>query len=104
MGCGDCTLNAKVLFQRQFRNPSAIEIFFSDIQRMNIVSTPPGYFYMIFETTFQYKNGIYYWADQEDWDMDNSNDNDTMWITAKGIKWRDRSEYMGDKLRYGQED
>ncbi|WP_315671529.1 hypothetical protein [Clostridium sp. 19966] len=70
---------------------------------MSIVSTPPNYFYCISEATCEYKDGIYYWADQEDWDIENSNDNDTMWIASKGIKWRERSEYMGDQLRYGQD-
>jgi hypothetical protein len=104
MGCGDYTLNAKVLFQRQFENPSAIEVYFSDIQRMNIVSTPQDYWYSILGVTLEHIDGIFYWADEEDWNISDSNNDNVMWISSKGIKWRDRSEYMGNKLRYGQID
>jgi len=52
--------------------------------------------------TLEYKDGIYCWADEEGWNIDNPNNDNTMWISAKGIKWRDRSEFMGEKLRYGQ--
>lgn len=102
MCCGDYSINAKVLFQRQFENPSAIEIYFREIQRMNVISTSSDYWYSILGVTLEYKDGIYYWADEEDWNIDNPNNDNTMWISAKGIKWRDRSEFIGEKLRYGQ--
>lgn len=102
MSSGDCTLNAKILFQRQFKNPSAIEIYFSEIQRMNIVSTSSDFWHSILGVTLEYKNGIYYWADEEGWNINNPNNDNVMWISSKGIKWRDRSEFMEEKLRYGK--
>ena len=100
MGSGEGNLNAKVIFQRQLESPSAIEVYFTQVQRMNIVSTPSNYWYSIFEATLSYKDGLYYWSDEDNFNID-SPTNEAMWISSKGIKWRNRSEWMGEELRYG---
>ncbi|WP_026881375.1 hypothetical protein [Clostridium akagii] len=101
MAAGEGTLNAKVIFQRQSKNPSAIEVCFSEVQRMNIVATNPNYWYMILGASLFYKGGLYYWADEEQWNISEPSNSEIMWISAKGIKWRDKSEWMKDTLRYG---
>ncbi|MCX7884280.1 MAG: hypothetical protein N2448_04535 [Caloramator sp.] len=99
MNSGDGTLNAKVLFQRQWEKPSAIEMLFLGIYKINIISTPPNYWYMIFDATLIYKDGLYYWAETGDWDI---GDNSVTWISSKSIRWRSVDGWLGSKLRYGQ--
>jgi len=104
MGPGDGVLNAKIIFQRQFVNPSAIEVYFTEVHRINIVSTPPENWYSIFESTFFYKDGLFFWADNGNWTCEEQNNNQTMWISSKGVKWRDKSEWMGNQLRYSSKE
>lgn len=104
MGSGNGVLNATVLFQREWKNPSAIEIQFDDVQRMNIVGIQPNEWYMIFDSTLFCRDGLFYWADIDGWKASNPDSERTTWIAAKGIKWRDRSEWMGEDLRYGAKD
>ena len=68
MNSGDGMLNAKVLFQRQWEKPSTIEMLFLGVNNINIISTPLNYWYMIFDTTLVYKDGLYYWAEVGDWE------------------------------------
>ena len=58
MDSGDGMLNAKVLFQRQGKEPSTIEILFLGVNKINIISTPPNHWYMIFDATLVYKDGL----------------------------------------------
>ncbi|AEE92445.1 hypothetical protein [Tepidanaerobacter acetatoxydans] len=98
MDSGDGMLNAKVLFQRQGKEPSVIEIIFLGIDKINIVSTPPNYWYMIFDATWVYKEGLYYWAEVGDWEIE---DNSVTWLSSQNIKWRSVDGWLGSKLRYG---
>lgn len=48
-------------------------MLFLDVDKINIVSTPPNYWYMIFDSTLIYRDGLYYWAEAGDWEIgDNS--------------------------------
>ena len=58
MDSGDGMLNAKVLFQRQGKEPSTIEMLFWGVNKINIISTPPNHWYMIFDATLVYKDGL----------------------------------------------
>ena len=104
MGQGDEKMKCKILFQRQFRDTSAIEVLFEGIVRMNIVATEENYWGDIFGATLIEREGMYYWADIEDWSPDNPNNEYTTWVCARRVKWRDRSEYMGETIRYGDKE
>lgn len=82
MDSGDGMLNAKVLFQRQWEKPSTIEMLFWGVNNINIVSTPSDYWYMIFDATLIYKDGLYYWAEAGDWEIE---DNSVTWLSSKNI-------------------
>jgi len=48
-------------------------MLFLGVDKINIVSTPPNYWYMIFDSTLIYRDGLYYWAEAGDWEIgDNS--------------------------------
>lgn len=54
------------------RNLKMIMLFLG-VDKINIVSTPPNYWYMIFDSTLIYTDGLYYWAEAGDWEIgDNS--------------------------------
>lgn len=101
MCCGDNSLNGNILFQRQYEKPSTIEICFNEIQSIYVNSPRAGIWQSIFGVTLLYNDGVFYFADEENWDTNNPEFNGSVWIIAKRIKWRDTSEWMGDKLRYG---
>ena len=43
-------------------------MLFLGVNNINIISTPLNYWYMIFDTTLVYKDGLYYWAEVGDWE------------------------------------
>lgn len=98
MCSGNRMLNAKVLFQRQLENPSVIEMLFLGIDKINIVSTPLNCWYMIFDATLTYRDGLYYWAEAGNWEI---GDDTVIWMSAKSIQWRSVDGWLGSKLRYG---
>lgn len=95
----DCKI--KVLFQRQDTNPSAIEMLFEQVTRVNIIPSPENYDSIIFSATLISIDGTFYWADDEAWKPDDPSKYAVSWISSKKIKWRDVSEWMGAELRYG---
>jgi hypothetical protein len=104
MVSGDCSLNAHVLFQRQAASPSAIEIHFSEIQRMNITATQAGYWYTIYDASIFCQDNIFYWADEPEWNIDDPARDEAMWVSAKGIRWREQNDWIGNTMRYGSID
>jgi hypothetical protein len=88
-----------ILFQRQFKNPSAIEVLFDEIDILHIWGGLPGYTKEIFGSTLLIQEGLFYWADQEGW-VPNDKQNESSWISARKVKWRDVSDWMGDTVRY----
>ena len=95
-------LKAKVLIQcSKHHGIGAVELLFTDVQKINMVQIPEGSFPEISHATLKYEDGVFYWADERDWDIKDPNNDEILWIAAKGLKWRDKSEWMGDALRDG---
>lgn len=92
----------RVLLQRQAMNPTAIELIFDELVQMYINPSPENYDSIIFGATFVHRDGLFYWADDRDWEPDGeyryANIN---WICSKKVKWRDVSDWTGATLRYG---
>ncbi len=93
--------HARLLFQRQWKDPSAIEIIFDEIRSVHIALSPPNYDDIIFSATLLLKDGVFFWAEAGNWQPDDPNCNDITWIAASQMKWRDVSGWMGEDLRYG---
>lgn len=61
MHSGDETMNAKMLFQGNWADGvSAVELYFSEVQHLNIVAARPGYWSDIYEATPKKADGIFY--------------------------------------------
>ena len=82
-----------VIFQHQDENPSAIEIIFEGLVKLNLEPTDEKYDGIIFGAFMAVHDDLIYWADSEDFTI-NESDNCT-WIAAKKAKWRIADEYIG---------
>ena len=84
--------NVRVIFQRQFRNLSAIELLFQEVVGVEVKPTPENYDSIIFSARFHLADGIFTF------------ETDTIMIQAKKVSWRDVSEWMGPHARYAPDD
>lgn len=99
---GNLDTNVRILFQRQFQNPSAIELVFEGVTSFHMVPSPEGYDSIIMDAIILLYQGLIYWADAYDWHPENKNfQANSSWISAKNLKWRDVSSWMGKENRYG---
>ena len=91
----------RILIQRQFRNPSAIEMLFEQVTRLNLVPSPENYDSIIFEATLIQHNGEWLWSPEQDWSPSDTERDQYSWVSARKLSWRDASQWMGRELRYG---
>ena len=56
-----------MLIQRQFRNPCAIELRFEEVVGLRMVPPQPDCVTIIFHAAFFVRDGVYYWAEDENW-------------------------------------
>ncbi len=95
-------LNSKrdlsVIFQRQSRNPCAIEVVFSKLIRMNLSPKDEQFDGIILGACIAVNEDGITWID-DDWvKADNINQalvEDNTWIKAKEMKWRTADEFIG---------
>ncbi len=95
----DGELIATLLFQRQYRNPSVIELRFEDVKQFNFNPPEPNYDSVIYDATFKKIDNLFYWASEENWQI---GDNDAVWISGKRVFWRERSDLIGQVNRIGE--
>ena len=98
----DAPSEARVLVQRQFHVPSAVELRFAEVVGLRWSPPRPNYDAIIFSATLFVRAGIVYWADDAGWAPEASNRRDCTWVAAGSAWWRDASEWMGPELRYRQ--
>ncbi|MGE7920601.1 hypothetical protein ACQKM9_16930 [Viridibacillus sp. NPDC093762] len=99
----DPSTSVRLFFQRQAGPISAIEIIFEEIIHFCISPFPESYCAVILDSTFIKQNGIFYWANCEGFNPEIlSLEEGLTWISAKNVKWRDRSNLMGGQLIYGE--
>lgn len=98
---GDLDTRARILFQRQFRDPSAIELLFEQVVAFHLQPSPPNYDSIIYDAAMLLVDGVYYWAESDDWSPNSQSRDSSTWIAAKTVSWRDASDWMGDELRFG---
>lgn len=91
----------RVLFQRQVPEPSAIELLFKGVSQFHIVPGAEGYNSIILGAKLMFKEEFFYWAADEEWQIDQPFLRPISWISAKELFWRDVSSWMGEKQRYG---
>lgn len=89
-----------MLFQRQFRDPSAIELRFEEVVGLHVSPPPPNYDAIIFHAAFFVRDEVYYWAEDGDWQPERTDHRGTTWVSARKVYWREASDWLGPRLRY----
>lgn len=92
---------ARVLIQRQFRDPAAIELLFEEVVGLHVIPTGEHHDSIIFSASLIRRGPVTYWADVADWEPDAENRDGATWIGAHRVSWRDASSWLGPDLRYG---
>lgn len=99
---GDRDHRVRLLIQRQYRDPSVIELLFEEVTQIFITPSPENFDSIIYGAKFMHINEIFYWADNGNWDPNGDCKYGSVnWISAKKVKWRDASDWMGETNRYG---
>ena len=92
---------ARLLVQRQWKDPSAIELLFEQIVTFHLQPSAENYDSIILSAETLCSDGTFYWADLGGWTPESPTRDEATWIAAKKVSWRDASEWMGSDLRYG---
>jgi hypothetical protein len=101
MSCpGNLDNRIRFLIQRQFKNPSAIELLFEEVTRFNLVPTPGNYDSIIYEAVLVVREDGIYWSPEEGWSPDLEDRDEDTWISAKKMRWRE-VDWLGEDLHYG---
>ena len=104
MSCpGHLDNRIRFLIQRQFKNPAAIELFFDEVTRFNLVASHQNYDSVIFEASLIVREGLVFWSPNGQWSPDMSEADHYTWISARQLRWR-AVDWLGDQLRYGPKD
>jgi len=94
-----------VIFQRQFEDPSTIEIIFEKLIKLNLVPTPEEYTGNITCAYMNIVDDVIYWAEDEYFDPVKLDEyDDFTWISSFSAKWRIAEQYLGDEEVYKPRD
>ena len=92
--------NLRMIFQRQCKDPMAIEMEFSELVSLNLNPNDENYTCELLDVAMFFENGYIYWGDS-DWFAVQKEAYEGTWICAKKAKWRIVDEYIGEEEVYG---
>lgn len=92
--------NIRLHIQRQFEDPSAIELLFEKVTRINFVPTPENYDSIIFEASLVVTDEGVFWS-PDGCGPESPNKKDMTWVTSERLRWRPVDHWLGEPLRYG---
>jgi hypothetical protein len=92
--------NLRLLIQRQFSDPSAVELFFEHVTRFNLVPAPENYDSVILAATLLVQDGTIFWSPEDGWTPNALSRDEFTWVSAKKLRWREVS-WLGETLGYG---
>lgn len=98
---GDLDTRVRLLIQRQWRDPSAIELLFEQVVTFHLQPSAANYDSIIYEATLLHDGDTFYWADEGGWSPMGEARDRCIWIAGKRLSWRDASRWMGPELHYG---
>jgi len=85
-----------MLIQRQCRPLSAVELRFEEVVGLRFSPPLPDCEDIIHNAAFFVQDGIFYWADACAWTPESADE--STWVSARKVYWRDASEWMGASL------
>jgi len=92
----------KFVIQRQFRDPSCIELLFEEVTRINIVPSPENYDSIIYGSNLGKENDEFFWVVDTTQNPSQLKSTEDSWVTSKKLSWRVADELLGKKLNYGK--
>ena len=102
MTCPDSLDNCiRILVQRQFKDPFAIELLFGEVARFNLVPSPENYESIIFEDILLVQDGTIYYPPNVGWWPESPSRDEVTLVSAKRLRWR-RVEWLSEELHYGR--
>ena len=90
----------KMIVQRQFENPSAIEIEFTGLNRLSLFPCDEAYTCEILDATMVFHNGCVYWCDCGGLSISDMDTYKGTLICASKVRWRKADEYIGKEEVY----
>ncbi len=90
----------KVIIQRQYENPSAIEMEFSGLNYLKLFPNDENYTCEILDSTLILKDDCVIWCDCGGLTEAGINDYDGTVICASKLRWRTADEFIGSKEVY----
>jgi hypothetical protein len=101
MNCPDNLHNRiRFLIQRQWRNPSAVELLFEEVTRFLLVPASENYDSIILQAILLVRNNDIYWSVDSRWSLYSPYRDECTWISSKKLRWRE-VDWLGEKLHYG---
>ena len=91
--------NLYIIFQRQNKNDTVIEMEFSGLVKLNLHPNDENYTCEILDTSMFFEDGLVYWGDSN-WFEVKREQYDGTWLCAKKAKWRIASKYIGNDNVY----
>jgi len=96
-------LNSKrdlsIIFQRQWKDPSTIEVIFEKIESLHLNPANEDYDGIIFNAYMCFENNKIVWFDCNDFENDDYemmyNYSNITWVSASSIKYRIAENYLG---------
>lgn len=82
----DLDTNVRILFQRQFRHPSAIEMLFEGVTQCHIIPAPINGDCIILEATVIKYGNLFYWSNEPDWEPEDDVSRSVSWISSRALK------------------
>lgn len=89
-----------IIIQRQFKNPSAIEMQFEGLKKLQLTPENEDYTCEILDATMLFKNDCVYWCDCGGLSEEDVEKYSGTMICATKIRWRAVDEYIGSKEIY----
>lgn len=92
--------NLKIIIQRQFNNPSVIEMEFLGLKYLKMFPNDENYTCEIFDATMILKEGCIIWCDCGDLSEADLDEYTGTIVCASKVRWRAADEYIGSKEIY----
>lgn len=101
----ECRMNpisnpiARLIFQRQSKKLSIIEMEFKDVLQINVKPAPVNHGVDIIQTHLYYENGVFFLSDKDYEYSENEKDKST-WIAAQTVRWKKIENGLGKDNYY----
>lgn len=92
--------NLRVIIQRQFKNPSVLELEFIGLNKLALRPSDEKYSCEILDATMILKDNCVYWLDCGGLSESDFDSYDGVLICASKVRWRAVDQYIGNKDAY----